>query len=193
MYRRIATEEAFATPAQVAESKRLLKAGGQEPGFAKLGGIIFGDSPGAKMIESMLLDIGDGRLAQMDKDGIDLSILSLTSPRVQVFEASRAVLPLRRCPGRRGLHRGRRPEPSGALGDLRYQRHRLPGTLSGQSELRLTSGRSARDGGLPVQFATPADEVVTCCACWRASPTHSKMRWQATASAQKRRNLRRAA
>jgi hypothetical protein len=66
MYRRIATEEAFATPAQLAESKRLLEAGGQEPGFAKLGGIIFGDSPGAKMIESMLLDIGDGRLAQMD-------------------------------------------------------------------------------------------------------------------------------
>ena len=90
-YRRIATEEAFATTAHVAESKRLLKAGGQEPGFARLGGIIFGDSPGAKMIESMLLDIGDGRLAQMDKDGIDLSILSLTSPGVQVFEASRAA------------------------------------------------------------------------------------------------------
>jgi 5-carboxyvanillate decarboxylase len=91
MYRRIATEEAFATPALVAKSKRLLEAGGQEPGFAKLGGMIFGDSPGAKVIESMLLDIGDGRLAQMDKDGIGLSILSLTSPGMQVFEASRAA------------------------------------------------------------------------------------------------------
>jgi hypothetical protein len=44
-YRLIATEEALATPAHVAESKRLLEAGGHEPGFARLGGIIFGTVP----------------------------------------------------------------------------------------------------------------------------------------------------
>ena len=35
-----------------------------------------------------LLDIGEGRIREMDKDGIDMQVLSLVSPGVQVFDAA---------------------------------------------------------------------------------------------------------
>lgn len=90
-YRRIATEEAFATPALVAESKIALRSGNVEPGFAKMGKLIYGESLAAKIIDSKLLDIGESRLKRMDADGIDFALLSLTSPGVQIFEASKAI------------------------------------------------------------------------------------------------------
>ncbi len=34
-----------------------------------------------------LVDLGAGRIAQMDADGIDVALLSITSPGVQVFDA----------------------------------------------------------------------------------------------------------
>ena len=86
-YRRIATEEAFITPDLARESKKLLASGQVEPGFAKLGSFIFGDSFGARLLHGRLVDIGAARIAQMDADGIDLAVLSITSPGVQVFDA----------------------------------------------------------------------------------------------------------
>lgn len=35
-----------------------------------------------------LLDLGEGRIREMDRDGIDMQILSLVSPGVQVFDAA---------------------------------------------------------------------------------------------------------
>jgi len=90
-YRRIATEEAFATPALIAESKRVLATGGVEPGFAAMGKFMFADSPPAHFLHGRLLDLGDDRIAQMDADGVDLALISITSPGVQVLETSRAV------------------------------------------------------------------------------------------------------
>lgn len=90
-YRRIATEEAYATPALLRETDRILAAGGVEAGFAMMGATILGESPGARAIHARLLDIGDGRIAQMDADGIDLALLSMTSPGVQVFADDVAV------------------------------------------------------------------------------------------------------
>jgi 5-carboxyvanillate decarboxylase len=90
-YRRIATEEAFATPALITESRRVLESGGAEPGFAAMGRVVFGDSFPARMLHDRLLDLGEKRIAQMDADGVDLALLSITSPGVQVLETSRAI------------------------------------------------------------------------------------------------------
>ena len=44
--------------------------------------------PHGDFLLNRLLDIGDGRIAEMDKGGIDKAILSLTSPGVDHFEPS---------------------------------------------------------------------------------------------------------
>lgn len=90
-FRRIATEEAFATPAVLAETKRVLEGANVEPGFAMMGSSILGEDPGARAIHARLIDLGAGRLAQMDADGIDFALISMTSPGVQVFTPDTAV------------------------------------------------------------------------------------------------------
>jgi len=42
---------------------------------------------GADTIRNKLLDVGEGRLGEMDKAGIDMQVLSLVCPGVQVFDA----------------------------------------------------------------------------------------------------------
>src|SRR5262245_6453867 len=84
--RRIAVEEAFVTPDVVAGWKEVLGQPGVEPGFAKLGGIMM-SSAGKPLVDS-LLDVGPQRLARMDAAGIDMQLLALTAPGVQVLEAS---------------------------------------------------------------------------------------------------------
>ncbi|TFG37770.1 MAG: amidohydrolase, partial [Candidatus Aminicenantes bacterium] len=39
-----------------------------------------------KNMVNKLLDVGEGRIREMDRDGIDMQILSLVSPGVQVFD-----------------------------------------------------------------------------------------------------------
>lgn len=84
--RRIATEEAFATPEQIAAYRLLGESGWHDPDVlfwkAVLGGA-FQD------IVTNLLDIGEGRIAAMDRHGIDVQLLSLTSPGVQIFSPER--------------------------------------------------------------------------------------------------------
>lgn len=79
-YRRIACEEAFSTPEIVAELKRL--AGGV-PSMKS--------GPIAGPFMPDLLDLGAGRIRGMDAAGIDVQILSLTSPGVQLFEPATAI------------------------------------------------------------------------------------------------------
>lgn len=88
---RIAVEEAFVTEAIAAEWQKVLGSRFVEPGFAEMGRTILGDDPGARQVHARLTDLGAGRIAQMDADGIDLALLSITSPGVQVFDAVTAT------------------------------------------------------------------------------------------------------
>lgn len=89
--KRIAVEEAFVTEEIALEWKKVLASKFVEPGFRMMGQTILGDDPGARMVHSRLVDIGAGRIAQMDVDGIDVAILSITSPGVQPFDAVTAT------------------------------------------------------------------------------------------------------
>lgn len=90
-YKRIATEEAFATKDQFRLYQRLLDSGKTEPGFQSLWGFYL-TSPAERpaTIRRKLLDLGEERIADMDATGIDTQILSLTSPGVNVFSADDA-------------------------------------------------------------------------------------------------------
>lgn len=91
-YKRIATEEAFATREQIRLFRRLLDDGYDDPGFLSLWGFYL-RSPGerARFIIDRLQDLGPQRIADMDASGIDVQVLSLTSPGVQVFDAGTAT------------------------------------------------------------------------------------------------------
>lgn len=90
-FRRIAVEEAFVTPEIMKQWHVVLAGKDVEPGFAKMGESILAQTPGNKVLDDRLLDIGAARLAHMDAIGIDMQILSLTSPGVQVFETALAT------------------------------------------------------------------------------------------------------
>lgn len=83
-YLRIATEEAFATREQIDAYLRMVKDGTADKGMVSLWGF-YATSPSerATLIIDRLLDLGERRLADMDATGIDVAILSLTSPGVQ--------------------------------------------------------------------------------------------------------------
>ena len=89
--RRIAVEEAFVTEGIAEEWARVLGSRDAEAGFRAMGNSILGTSPGARAVHARLVDIGPGRIDQMDADGIDMQVLSLTAPGVQVFDAALAT------------------------------------------------------------------------------------------------------
>lgn len=89
--RRIAVEEAFVTADIMAQWQLVLASRNVEPGFAKMGETILARTAANKPLDDHLLDIGMGRIAHMDTIGIDMQILSLTSPGVQVFDAPLAT------------------------------------------------------------------------------------------------------
>lgn len=92
-YQRIATEEAFATAELFKLYRRMLESGTvQDPGFRSLWGFyLHSPSERATQIIERLQNIAARRIADMDATGIDMHILSLTSPGVQVFDAATAV------------------------------------------------------------------------------------------------------
>ena len=83
-YLRIATEEAFATREQIDAYLRMVKDGTADKGMVSLWGF-YAQSPSerAMLIIERLMDLDQRRLADMDSTGIDVAILSLTSPGVQ--------------------------------------------------------------------------------------------------------------
>jgi len=90
-YKRIATEEAFATRTQLDGFRRLLAGGYDDPGFKSLWGFyLASESPRARFIIERLQNLGPERIADMDASGIDIQVLMLTSPGVQVFDAATA-------------------------------------------------------------------------------------------------------
>jgi 2,3-dihydroxybenzoate decarboxylase len=79
-YRRIACEEGFLSPGVLAANARASTA--SLP-------LITADGPAA-FLARPLVDLGVERIAAMDADGIDMQLLLLSSPGVQVFDAATA-------------------------------------------------------------------------------------------------------
>jgi 5-carboxyvanillate decarboxylase len=92
-YRRIATEEAFIPPELHKMYRDLVASGGvDDPGFNSLIGYYLGSpSERARNVSERLQDLGARRMADMDAAGIDMQIVSLTSPGVQVLKPDVAV------------------------------------------------------------------------------------------------------
>ena len=107
--RKIATEEAFMIPEVANAIRDVVRKGGSNLDI-KLLTTVF-DSPtttasqdatkapppisnrdaGARLLLPNLLDLDKGRLANMDASGVDMQVLSLSLPGVQLFEADQAV------------------------------------------------------------------------------------------------------
>jgi 5-carboxyvanillate decarboxylase len=87
-YKRIATEEAWA-PAELLDTYRSMAARKSidDPGF----NVLWTRLGARGQLSERLADIGERRIADMDSSGIDVQILSLTSPGVQVFDAGTAT------------------------------------------------------------------------------------------------------
>jgi 5-carboxyvanillate decarboxylase len=87
-YRRIATEEAFSIPEQM-EAMREMATSAQEYDPDLFLWKIMTDSKGP--VYSRLLDVDDERLRIMDRDGVAVHVLSLTSTGVQMLDADRGT------------------------------------------------------------------------------------------------------
>ena len=92
--RRIATEEAFTTPALADAYKVLAQTkGSNNLDMAFMKSIFDEPTPGSMRDEfrRRLLDLDQERLAIMDASGVDMHLLSLTIPGVQMFDADTAI------------------------------------------------------------------------------------------------------
>ncbi|MBL8382390.1 MAG: amidohydrolase [Burkholderiales bacterium] len=92
-YRRIATEEGWITPEMMRMYLRILETKSiVDPGFYSLWGF-FGTSQSerARLLFERIQDIGERRIADMEAAGIDMQLLMLTSPGVQIFDPETAT------------------------------------------------------------------------------------------------------
>lgn len=91
-YKRIATEEAWCSPELMQRYQALLDAGQHgDPGFESLWGFFAkSQTPRARSLYERIQDMETRRLADMDAAGIDMQLLMLTAPGVQMFEAQTA-------------------------------------------------------------------------------------------------------
>lgn len=84
---RIATEEAFCPPDLMRRFRQVLEDRSiDDPGFYSLWGFYGGTSERARMLSDRIQDLGARRIADMDSIGIDMQILSITCPGVQMFD-----------------------------------------------------------------------------------------------------------
>jgi 2,3-dihydroxybenzoate decarboxylase len=93
-YLRIATEEAFTTPELNAGFRDELGAPDVDPGFQSLVGFYMDHpAPRPQFIAKALLDLGEGRIADMDARGIDRQVLALTAPSTNAIrDTARATM-----------------------------------------------------------------------------------------------------
>lgn len=105
--RMIATEEAFVIPEIAAELRQLSQRGGASLDLKLINTIYNLPPPTPEQIKAAsdpanrdaqsrvllpkLLDIGEGRLAEMDAGGVDMHLLSLAMPGVQMFDTDKAI------------------------------------------------------------------------------------------------------
>jgi 5-carboxyvanillate decarboxylase len=87
-YRRIATEEAFSIPEQMAAMREIVsKATDYDPDLQLWKAM----SDPSLALHERLLDLEDERLQIMDRDGVSMHVLSLTSTGVQMMDPDRAA------------------------------------------------------------------------------------------------------
>jgi predicted TIM-barrel fold metal-dependent hydrolase len=86
--RLIATEEACAFPEQVAAIRKLAAHPGDDADLAMWNWVL---SPQSATLLRRLLDVDTERIALMDEAGVDVQVLSLTAPGVQMFDADTAA------------------------------------------------------------------------------------------------------
>jgi predicted TIM-barrel fold metal-dependent hydrolase len=107
--RKIATEEAFMIPEVAAAVRDVVRKGGSNLDIKLLTSVFDNPAPAtsqdpskspppvsnrdavARLLLPNLLDLDKGRLASMDASGVDMHVLSLGLPGVQLFEADQAV------------------------------------------------------------------------------------------------------
>ena len=93
--RKIATEEAFSIPEVAAELKKVARGPSQSLDKLLVRGIYDaehdGSGYGTMSFLDGLLDVEDRRLKEMDALGVDMHLLSLTAPGVQMFDADTAT------------------------------------------------------------------------------------------------------
>ncbi len=91
-YRRIATEEAFAPPEMLDIYRRILARDDCDRGFKHLMGFYMSSpSERAQPIMRCLVDLDQLRLEHMDAAGIDVQVIGLTAPGVQIMDRDTAV------------------------------------------------------------------------------------------------------
>lgn len=93
--RLIATEEAWTIPEVAAELKKVARSPSQSLDKLLVAGIYDADYDttgyGKMDFLSGLLDVEERRLSQMDQHGVDMQLLTLTAPGVQMFDADTAT------------------------------------------------------------------------------------------------------
>jgi 5-carboxyvanillate decarboxylase len=89
--RKIAVEEAFTLPEVAGELQKIARGPGESADLPLIRGLY--DAPagsGGRRLLDALLDIDGERLREMDECGVDMHLLSLSSPGVQMFDADTA-------------------------------------------------------------------------------------------------------
>ena len=90
-FRRIAVEEAFSIPEVARELQKVARAPGDSADLPLIRGV-YDAQPGYGDLKFLdgLIDLEGRRLAEMDQYGVDMQLLSLTAPGVQMFDADTA-------------------------------------------------------------------------------------------------------
>ena len=90
-FRKIATEEAWSIPEVARELQKICHYPGDSADLALMRGV-YDNEPGYGNMRFLdgLLDVEKMRLSEMDKHGVDMAVLALTAPGVQMFDADTA-------------------------------------------------------------------------------------------------------
>ena len=91
-YTRIATEEAWLPTWMMDRYRAEIRDGAiGDPGFHSLWGFFTGENEKAQNHSRRIVGLGEERLADMDRAGIGIAVLGLSSPGVQIFDPATAT------------------------------------------------------------------------------------------------------